>query len=136
MKSRIKELVHYYYWEKDVNCARTMLLSLSELFNIPIENQVVKAAIGLHGAGGFRAQCGLVEGSLMFIGIYFSQRGKSEDEITKLCFQFAESFQKEFSSIICFDLRPNGFLDSDPPHLCEEITVEAIDFTYQFINNR
>jgi len=30
---------------------------------------VLNFAIGLFGAGGYQAQCGLVEGTLMFIGI-------------------------------------------------------------------
>lgn len=32
-----------------------------------IEPQVIWSAAGLHGAGGYRAQCGLAEGTFMFI---------------------------------------------------------------------
>jgi len=31
--------------------------------------QLLDAAVGMHGAGKYGAQCGLVEGSLMFIGL-------------------------------------------------------------------
>jgi hypothetical protein len=88
----------------------------------------------LHGAGGFRAQCGLVEGSLMFIGIFFSEQGKNDVEIAELCYRFAEQFKQTFSSLQCFNLRPNGFLENDPPHACEKLTVDATYFTYCFIN--
>ena len=45
---------------------------LSHLFSFPLEEQTLDAAIGMHGAGGLGAQCGLVEGSLMFIGAYLA----------------------------------------------------------------
>lgn len=42
------------------------------------------AALGMHGAGGYRAQCGLVEGALMFIGIWGKMHGKEEAEIVRI----------------------------------------------------
>ena len=38
-----------------INCARTALVCLSELFEIVIEPQTIWSAVGLHGAGGYRA---------------------------------------------------------------------------------
>lgn len=133
MDVTIKERVHELYWKQDINCARTMLICLCELFDIDIEKQTLNSAIGLHGAGGFRAQCGLVEGALMFIGIYFSDKGKTEADIASICYQYADEFTKRFGSLKCYDLRPDGFSENDPPHACEEITGVAIEFTKEFI---
>jgi len=133
MDVTIKERVHELYWKQDINCARTMLICLCELFDIDIEKQTLNSAIGLHGAGGFRAQCGLVEGALMFIGIYFSDKGKTEANIASICYQYADEFTQRFGSLKCYDLRPNGFSENDPPHACEEITGVAIEFTKEFI---
>lgn len=135
MKDIISKKVHHFYWDLDINCARTTLLCLSELMNIQINSQVVKSAIGLHGAGGYRAQCGLVEGSLMFIGIFFAQKGKSDFEVSNICYQFAERFTEKFSSLRCYELRSNGFQESDPPHACEELTRKAIEFTCNFLKS-
>lgn len=126
---RVREL----YWKEDVNCARTMLICLSELFHIPLEEQTVSAGIGLHGAGGYRAQCGLVEGALMFIGIYVTSLGKREDEVVQACYDYASAFEKEFGSLKCFDLRPTGFREEDPPHMCEELTCKALRFAYKYM---
>ena len=131
----IQEKVHELYWKEDINCARTMLICLGELFDVKINSQTLYSAIGLHGAGGFRAQCGLVEGGLMFIGIYFSQLGKDEETITSLCYDYAEVFSEKFESLRCYDLRPNGFTPNDPPHLCEKLTCEAVAFAYEFVKN-
>lgn len=129
----IPEKVHEYYWKDDINCARTTLCCLSQMYDFPIETQTIQAAIGLHGAGGYRAQCGLVEGALMFIGSYYSAKGKEEAEIVDLCYRYAEAFEKHFGSLRCYDLRPSGFTENDPPHMCEKITCEAVTFAYDFI---
>lgn len=75
MNAFIEKKVHELYWDCDVNCARTMLICLGELFGVTYEPQTLNAAVGLHGAGGYRAQCGLVEGSLMFAGVYLNGLG-------------------------------------------------------------
>ena len=134
--SYIKDRVHELYWDDDINCARTMLICLSELCGVRLEKQTITSAIGLHGAGGFRAQCGLVEGGLMFIGIYYQLKGKSEGEISSLCYEYAKSFEQKFDSIRCYELRANGFTPNDPPHMCEKLTCEAVDFAYHFIMER
>lgn len=133
MENRIKERVHQLYWDADINCARTALTCLGELFQIDICQQTMNAAIGLHGAGGYRAQCGLVEGALLFCGVYLSDKGKTEEEISEICYRFAEQFVKKYGSLRCFDLRPNGFNETDPPHACESLTSDAIYYIYQFI---
>ncbi len=136
METGIKKRVHELYWEHDINCARTTLTCLSEIYHVKLEEQTVHAAIGLHGAGGFRAQCGLVEGALMFLGIYFAQEGRSDAEIASLCYQFAEEFTDKYGSLRCYDLRPGGFSENDPPHACEELTGDAIEFSSAFIDKQ
>ncbi|HBE79759.1 MAG TPA: redox-active protein [Firmicutes bacterium] len=131
----INERVHYYYWNEDLNCATTVLKILEEIFDIDLNPQTVQAAIGLHGAGGFGAQCGLVEGPLMFIGIFGTKQGREQDDIIKLCHDFAAQFQKEFTSLSCGDLRPQGFKADNPPHLCEELTQKAVRFAADYIQS-
>ena len=129
----IRNEVHRLYWLYDENCARTTLRILSSLFTIPLESQTLDAASGLHGGGGYRAQCGLVEGSLMSIGILAAIHGRSTAEAASACRSFAESFEREFGLLQCRVLRPGGFPADDPPHRCEELTCSAILFSYHFI---
>ena len=133
MKDYIKKRVHELYWNDDINCARTTIICLSELFGIGIEPQTLWSALGLHGAGGYRAQCGLVEGTLMFIGIYLHMLKKTEAEIVTACYDFAAAFEGAFGSLRCCELRPTGFSENDPPHLCEKLTCRGIEFAYQYI---
>lgn len=133
MKEYIMNRVHELYWENDINCARTTIICLSELFKTAVEPQTLRSAVGLHGAGGYRAQCGLVEGALMFIGIYLHSLRKEDDEIVSVCYNFAAAFDKAFGSLRCFELRPTGFSENDPPHMCENLTCNGIEFAYQYI---
>lgn len=134
MKEYIRERVHALYWEEDINCARTALICLSEAFGIHIGPQILWSAVGLHGAGGYRAQCGLVEGTLMFIGIYLHELGKTEDEIVAACYGFASAFERAFGSLRCLELRPTGFSENDPPHMCEDLTCRGIWSAYRYIS--
>ncbi len=77
--------VHALYWNQNLNCARTMLLCLGDRFHVAIAPQTLQAAVGMHGAGRFRAQCGLVEGALMFAGIIGSCDGHSDKNMASLC---------------------------------------------------
>lgn len=132
----VRDRVHDYYWEHDWNCAVTTLRILSEVLEVPLNQQVLEAALGMHGAGGYRAQCGLVEGGLMFIGVAGKTWSLTEETIVEACYDFAERFEDRFGSLACRQLRPEGFKPENPPHLCEELTRNAILFDIRFISDR
>lgn len=125
--------VHELYWKKNLNCATTSLLIMEEYFNTQLQSQLLDAALGMHGAGGYRAQCGLVEGMLLFIGVIGREKQLKDDSIVDFCKEFATKYEKQFSSLACRDLRPNGFRKDDPPHLCEDLTIKSIIHTIKLI---
>lgn len=132
----VKHRVHHAYWVHDWNCAVTTLRILSEVLRVPLERQTLNAALGMHGAGGYRAQCGLVEGALMLIGILGKARHWSDDEVVEACYAYAEAFEDRFGSLVCRALRPEGFSPDNPPHLCEDLTRRAILFDIEFLTER
>ncbi len=136
LKKYIENLVRKLYWDNDFNCAITTLIVLSDIYEIKLEKQVLFGATGLNGAGKYRAQCGLVEGTLVFLGIFGSIKGYNTNKIENICCEFASSFEKEFCSLKCYRLRPEGFNMDNPPHLCEELTNKALLFTKDYIDNK
>ena len=132
-QERVTEKVHSLYYDLDLNCARTMLRCLGEVFQFQVGEDLMEAAVGLHGAGGFRAQCGLVEGALLFIGLFGAGKGLEDEKRSALCYEFAERFTEIFGSLRCEKLRPGGFRKDDPPHRCESLTVSAILYVCRFI---
>ncbi|MFP4364243.1 MAG: C-GCAxxG-C-C family protein [Spirochaetia bacterium] len=129
----INEKVRHCYWDLNINCASTVLKTLAAVTGITISQQVIAAAKGMHGAGGAGEQCGLVEGMLMFLGVYGTEQGRTNKQIAAQCSEFAKEFTKRFSSVSCSVLRPEGFTDDNPPHLCEGLTVRAIEFAVDFL---
>jgi len=130
----VRDRVHTYYWRDDLNCAVTTLKILSEHFSVDIHQQVIQSAAGLHGAGFYGAQCGLVEGGLMFIGIMGYRMSFTEDDIASACYNYAFQFENRFGSLLCRELRPEGFHPDNPPHLCEQITTDVILFIMDYID--
>ena len=129
----VQKRVKSYYWDADLNCARTTLKILSEKFEIDLSDQVIDSAAGLNGAGRYGAQCGLVEGMIMFLGILGKRIDIPEKGIEKCCRIFAVEFEKRFSSLLCIKLRPEGFNSKNPPHLCEKLTCNAVCYNIRFI---
>ncbi len=132
MEKFINAKVHDYYWNEDLSCALTTLKILAELFYTELHPQVIEAAFGLN-AGRFGSQCGLVEGTLLFIGVYGNHQDINKEQVVVLCHKFCGEFQARFSSLLCNELRPQGFSRDNPPHLCENITKQAIIFSAEFI---
>ncbi|QCC86740.1 redox-active protein [Desulfovibrio desulfuricans] len=131
---RMAALVRHYYWDRDLNCARTTLRCLESMLQEPLHPQVYAAAVGCHGAGGTGGQCGLMEGGLLLIGLRGAELGKDEGDIVDLCARYAALFTERFSSLACKDLRPGGIHPNDPPHLCESISVDAICLLHDFLD--
>jgi len=134
-KDLVQVRVKEYYWQDDINFATADLKILAELFSVELSSQVVAAALGMHGAGGHGAQCGLVEGTLMFLGIMGRREGVSDENIVASRKEYANRFESHFRFLLCRELRPEGFNPDNPPHLCEALTCEAILFNIGFITD-
>lgn len=133
-KKFIDQKVHELYWKDDVNCTTASLLTLSQIFNISLCPQLLDAATGIPGAGRYGAQCGLIGSAIMLIGIQGKAKGLEHEEIVAICNSFTQGFEENFGSLNCRELRPQGFNSSNPPHLCEKLTKEAILLTLNYLN--
>ncbi|MBN2416023.1 C_GCAxxG_C_C family protein [bacterium] len=131
----IERRVEAYFRDDDETCAVTILKILSELFETHLDGQVFAAATGMHGAGEYGAQCGLLEGMLMFLGIYGHTNGIPEEYIIQSCREYAGLFDKEFGSLLCSVLRPEGFAADNPPHICEPLTKRAVLHAAEYLES-
>ncbi|GAB6280988.1 MAG: hypothetical protein STSR0007_11240 [Thermovirga sp.] len=89
----------------------------------------------MNGAGRYGAQCGLVEGMLMFLGIWAKAGNRPYEETQKLCKEYAGLFEDIFGSLLCGRLRPAAESEArDSDHPCEELKVRAILMAMQFLS--
>lgn len=131
----IKRRVGQYYWQDDINCAETTLKILSELFDIPLNNQVLNSALALPGAGQCGAQCGIVSGTIMFLGIFGRENGIDDNAIREFSKRFTNTFETTFKSVQCSVLRPEGFHPGNPPHLCESLTCDGVNMSARVVSD-
>lgn len=109
---------------------------LEEVYSLELHPQVFGSAIGLNGAGRYGAQCGLVEGFLMFIGLWGRVNDISDQRIKDICRDFAAFFERNFNSLLCSELRPAALLEArDPDHACEELKVRAMFLGLEFMED-
>lgn len=128
IKEKIKSLIQKYAGKQEMGCSATVLSVLSDLFNIKVEKQVMACLIGMEGGSNFKNDCGLLDGSLMFIGIMLSQQGLPEPLTKGICRQFTGSFEIEFGESSVINSCSNE-------GTCLSLTPENIFFVYKFIKN-
>lgn len=132
----ILERVHELYWNDDKNCAITTVTILSEHYDVRLESQVIDGLAFMPGLGMNGLTCGIVIGGLTFIGIFQKERQYDNGSMKQQAQQLVAEFKKTFGSELCSVLRPEGFSEDNPPHLCENLTVKAIKFIINFIDER
>lgn len=130
----VKKRVGECYWKQDINCAETSLIILSEIFNLKLNEQVKHSALALPGAGQCGAQCGIVSGAIMFMGIFGRTHNIDDDIIKEFCKKFSKTFETRFKSLQCSVLRPEGFHPDNPPHICESLTCDGVYVSAQIVS--
>ena len=132
----IEETTHEHYHVSGVPCAVSTLTMLSHIFGVELHEQVYQSALGMVGAGKYGAQCGLLEGGMMFLAIYGQQNGLVKKDIFELTYKMTETFENSMGSIVCKGLRPYPFTPEDAPkHLCEPVTVKGVTLLVKFLQD-
>ena len=101
----IEQRIETLFLTGENNCAMAVLRVLSEVFETPIEAQVIDAAQCMPGAGGVKHLCGLVAGALMFVGVWGAQQGLHRRALSPITRGLSEAIQQKFGSLDCRDLR-------------------------------
>lgn len=125
--------VHTLYWEEDKNCAMTTLSTLGKKYDLKISHAFIDSLIAMPGLGTNGLTCGIVVGAIMFMGLYGKNKGYEEEAIKQHTNQLIKGFVEKFGSEQCSILRPEGFKPTNPPHLCEGLTVKGIEYIDDYI---
>lgn len=131
----ISEEVHKLYWEEDKNCAMTTLIILCNRHEVELHSSVVDSLTSMPGLGKNGLTCGIVIGAVMFVSLYCKANEVKEADIQKHTNLIVRGFKDEFGSELCSILRPEGFKPTNPPHLCEKLTVKAIEYLDNYVVN-
>ena len=103
------------------NCAMTVLRVYSEIFETPVDAQVIDAAWCMPGAGGVKHLCGLVGGAVMFVGVWGAQQELHRKALSPITRALNGAIQEQFGSLDCRDLRREKG--------CSALASEFLNFT-------
>lgn len=130
----IDKQVHENYWEKDLNCATNILMLLSELTDIKLDKQILHSVSGFDGVNPLIAQCGLMSGALMFLGIYGREKNIPNSQLKSYSYDYSKYFQRKFGDTGCNSLNGKNSSLNLSPFSCEILTKDVVKFTFDFIN--
>jgi C_GCAxxG_C_C family probable redox protein len=93
-------------FEKGFNCAESVSMAMSDFLGIKTDI-IPKIATPFGGGIGRRGSvCGAASGAIMAIGLKYGRMEPDEDKEKAygLALKFYERFEKEFGSVLCYDL--------------------------------
>ena len=100
------------------NCAQSVILAYSDLFNLEPELAATISAPFGGGMGRMREVCGAVSSMTMAVGFLAPNSRPNDNENKKKCYatvqELAEKFRQENGSIICRELLGLATRTSDP----------------------
>lgn len=127
------------YFKEGFNCAEAIVKVFNELYNNPMDPNVVRMATGFGGGLGHAGcMCGALAGSAMILGILQGRNNASESrepayELTK---EFHDCFEENFGSTCCRALNTYDF--DTPEHLknCLKITGGTAKLLMEFLQEK
>lgn len=102
----LKEIAHRLYIEEDNSCAESVLKGACELYELPLDENVIKVIGSFSGGCGVGDLCGTAAGGLAAIGLKygdgFVHKNTLQKEKMKL---FMTKYQEMFKSTDCNELK-------------------------------
>ncbi|MCK5126643.1 MAG: C_GCAxxG_C_C family protein [candidate division Zixibacteria bacterium] len=129
----IEDKIKIYFEIEEHNCAVCVIKVLSERFDFPIEQQTLDACLAQNGLGQYGAQCGLITGATMFLGIVAAQNNWEKEKLYLHTRELTALFEKKFKSLLCSAIRPEGFHEDNPPYICQPRTVDALEIFIDYL---
>ncbi len=129
LENHIAKRVEECYHIKNMNCERTTLRILPEIFGVE-PTGFEKSTRDEADSRGF---CGLVIGGLRFLRAWSREKSSSDEDTEQLCTEYIESFKAEFGSVHCRDLVKRRLQVKDPSRRCESLIIDALVFGCGFI---
>ncbi len=119
----LKDLIGPYYFEKNYNCAETVLRAANDYYELGLHDYDMKL-VGAFGAG---IQCGNTCGAILRAASvlsmkYVEAKAHESADIKPITTAMMEKINAKYGSSLCSDIKPQSF---QPEIRCLK-TVEAI----------
>jgi len=127
------------YFKEGFNCAEAIVKAFNELYNTPMDPNVVRMATGFGGGLGHAGcMCGALAGSAMILGVLKGRNDSSESRkpAYALTNEFHDRFESKFGGTCCRALNTYEF--DSPEHLknCLKITGGTAKLLMEFLQEK
>lgn len=113
----------YYDKSYDLNCAETIVYAANEAYNMKLSPAALKSAAGFGGGLGIEDVCGVLTGSLIVLGMLFTEKRAHESARMKtLAAEYTVRFQKSLGTMNCKQLKTDYRTDAER---CSKILIDG-----------
>ena len=103
----LAEVAEKYYFDKDYNCAESVLCAANEAYHLGLEDGCHHLLSAFGGGMGCGSTCGALAGALAVLGaVVVSDRAHAAPGFRELCAGFVEKFERELGSQRCCEIKP------------------------------
>ena len=120
--------------ETDYHCGEVVVRTILHELRIKASASVLSISASMNGGGRAGAQCGILEAGLFVLSLLYGRHSEkqSREPLQSLAFQLTKKFETEYKSLLCRDIRPEGFYSTQPRGLCTERIIYGIFFLLDF----
>lgn len=117
----LKDHLHEYYFDKNYNCAETILRAANDYYNLGLNDRDM-IMVGSYGAGLQTGNtCGAVlAASAVLSMMYVPAKAHESADIKPVMQILMRKFKEKYGSTLCKDIKPQSF---KPEYRCK-LTIE------------
>ena len=128
------EIAKKYYVDEKMNCAVSVLLGASDVYNLGLTKNDAKLITGFGGGIGCGNLCGALAGAVSALGRILLE----EDEIYSpalhdACAGFVTAFTEKWGTTLCAPIKEVNV--TDPVNRCSKTVLETGNLLQEYVDN-
>ena len=127
----LKDLYEKYYFDKNYNCAETIIRAGNEYYDLGLHDRDMIAFGGFGGGIQTGNTCGAILAAVSVLSMkYIEKNAHDSKDIKPVTTALIQEFNKRYGSILCKDIKAKSF---KPDVRCGDTVKTACDILEQVI---
>ena len=123
-----------YYLEQGLNCAVSVLLATSDIYNLGVSKSDAQLITAFGGGMGCGNLCGALAGSMAALGkVFLAEDEMYNPEFKDVCAGFVAKFNEKWGTTLCAPIKEVNV--TDPQTRCSVTVIETGNMLQEYIDN-
>ncbi len=128
------ECAKKYYVEEGLNCAVSVLLGASEVYNLGVTKQDAKLITAFGGGMGCGDLCGCLAGAMAALGkVFLPEDAMYSPKLKEICADFVAEFNAKWGTYMCGKIKEENANDIIR---CGDVVKASGDLLQNYIESR